>query len=420
VISRLLRSPVVWALGDQVLVSAANFVLTLVVARHVSLADFSAYGLSITVVWLVSALHRSYLTQPMAIASVGDDAPSIGKRLNRVLQLQALAWPVVAGLFLAVSWRYLPSWQVAVAAATFTASFLLQETLRRVLFVQGRMQLVSLVDALAYGGQLAAVLAVGAASGGEAPLDHVLLASAVPFVGSACLAYACLPAAARAVPWSSGADLRAAAREHWSESRWVCFSQVFMFGSFMLVPFHIAEWGKPLWVAQYNATASILNGLNVLRQALGNHLPIEAARRFQAGGLGALRSYLWRASAWILALSALIMVVLVGFGELIVHTLFGARFEEAVSLLPHAAVGQLLTMLALVSQAGGLVIKRTEQIFWAYVVGTILTFGMAPLLITQLGLVGAVWLSNVGVLVPTLWHVWAFRRDLNQLEKEGT
>lgn len=416
--ARLTRSPVVWALGDQVLVSASNFVLTLVVTRHVSLSAFSAYGLAITLVWFVSAMHRAYLTQPMAIAAVGEAPTELGERLKAVLLLQVLGWPLVMGLFAAVAWRYLPSQGVALAAAVFAAAFLLQETMRRVLFAQGRLQRVSALDALAYGGQLVAILAVGAAAGGEVTLEAVLLVGALPFAVSAAWAYASLPDEARAVPWPGREALQRAAASHWAESRWVCFSQVFMFGSFMLVPFQIAEWGKPLWVAQYNAAASILNGLNVIRQALGNHLPIEAARRFKAGGMPAMQRYLAQSASLIMLLAAAIVAVLVGLGPELVGWLFGARFAEAAAVLPHAAVGPLVGMLSLVSQAGGLVIRQTEQIFWSYVAGTVVSFALAPWLIPTFGLLGAVWVSNIGVLVPTLWHLLAFRRQVGAMTQE--
>lgn len=413
--TRLSRSPVVWALGDQVLVSGGTFLLTLVVARHVSLSDFAAYGLCMTMVLFASAMHRAYLTQPMALELVGSDPADGGERLKAVLALQALAWPLVYGVFGLMALRYLPSQAVALAATGLCASFLLQETVRRVLFAQGLMQRVTLMDGLAYGGQLLAVLAVGHLVQGPAPVTWVLMAASVPFLVSAMVAYASLSAEMRAARWHGRAGLRAAATQHWRESRWICFSQIFMFGSFMLVPFQIAEWGKPIWVAQYNATASILNGLNVIRQALGNHLPIEAARQFKTGGATALQRHLGRAAWAVLALAGLIVLVLVLGGDLLVTGLFGARFQEAAAVLPHAAFGPLVGMLSLVSQAGGLAIGRTEQIFWSYVAGTIASFALAPWLIPSFGLLGAVWVSNVGVLVPTLWHVVVFRRQLSRL-----
>lgn len=413
--ARLSRSPVVWALGDQVLVSACNFALTLVVARLVSLADFSAYGLAVTLVWFVSALHRAYLTQPMAIDAVGDDAARVGARLKAVLMLQVLGWPLIGVLFALVAVRYLPSQAMALAATVFAASFLLQETLRRLLFAQRRMRLISGLDGLAYGGQLLISAGAGLMHGGTLPVAWVMWLAALPFLLSAALAYRSLPLAMRETVWPARAALRETAREHWAESRWVCFSQVFMFGSFMLVPFQIAEWGKPLWVAQYNAAGSILNGLNIVRQALGNHLPIETARRFKDGGAVAMRAYLGRSAWTILGLAALIVGVLVGLGEWLVMVLFGARFQEAAAVLPHAAVGPLIGMLSLVSQSGGLVIRQTEHIFWSYVAGTIVSFALAPWWIPAFGLLGAVWVSNMGVIVPTVWHLLVFRRQVRAL-----
>tara|TARA_B110001454_G_scaffold199314_1_gene204001 strand:- start:2919 stop:4187 length:1269 start_codon:yes stop_codon:yes gene_type:complete len=415
---RMLSSPAVWALGDQVLVSAGTFAMTLLVARCVSLGDFSTYGLTTILLWFVSAIHRSYLTQPMSISAVAEPPEAWGPRLKRVLVLQALGWPLVLGLFLAVSARYLPSWQVAASASLFTIAYLLQETMRRILFVQQRMQWVSCLDALAYGGQLILGVVLWWLHDTPVALSTLLVAASVPFLLSAMLAYASLPTPARAALWPDRQSLKRAASAHWTESRWVCFSQVFMFGSFMLVPFQIAEWGKPLWVAQYNAAGALLNGLNVIRQALGNHLPIEAARRFHSDGVDGLQRYLWTSAVWIFGLSLAIMAILVGFGEPLVGLLFGDRFTEAVALLPHAAVGQLMTMFMLLSQAGALVIKRTEQIFWSYVVGTMISFGLAPWVIPEWGLLGAVWVANIGIFVPAAWHLLAFLRDLRQVATE--
>jgi len=169
ILARLWRSPVIWALGDQVLVSACNFGLTLLVARLVTLADFSAYGLAVTLVWFVSALHRAYLTQPMAIDAVGDDAARVGARLKAVLMLQVLGWPLIGVLFALVAVRYLPSQAMALAATVFAASFLLQETLRRLLFAQRRMRLISGLDGLAYGGQLLIIAGAGSCTGEPCP-----------------------------------------------------------------------------------------------------------------------------------------------------------------------------------------------------------------------------------------------------------
>lgn len=415
ILARLWRSPVIWALGDQVLVSACNFGLTLLVARLVTLADFSAYGLAVTLVWFVSALHRAYLTQPMVIDAVGEDEALVGARLKAVIVLQVLGWPLIGGLFALVALRYLPSQAMALAAAVFAASFLLQETLRRLLFAQRRMRLISALDGLAYGGQLLVIAGAGLLLDDALPVAWVMLLAALPFLASAALAYRSLPTSVRETPWPEPAGLRQTARSHWVESRWVCFSQVFMFGSFMLVPFQIAEWGKPLWVAQYNAAGSILNGLNIVRQALGNHLPIETARRFKEGGVTAMRGYLWRSAWTILALAALIVGVLVGLGEWLVLLLFGERFQEAAAVLPHAAVGPLIGMLSLVSQSGGLVIRQTEHIFWSYVGGTVVSFALAPWWIPAFGLLGAVWVSNVGVIVPTVWHLIVFRRQVRAM-----
>lgn len=408
------RSDALWALSDQVLVSACTFLTTLLVARLVSVEAFSVFGLSVTVTLFVSAMYRSYLTQPMSVLGVSDGGDALTLRFRAVVVLHLLLWPLVCVGVAALGWRYFPDQGLTLAVLGYLLAYLLQEAVRRLCFTTSSIRLAWLMDMVAYGGYLGSLLAM-------VWCDVTMSVQGILWIGAAWFLISC------AIGWQASGDtgsshqwptwsaVRAIAREHWDHSKWVCGSQVFLFGSFMLVPFQIAEFGSVLWVAHYNAANSILNVLNILRQTMGNYLPIVATRIYHERGFEAFRQALNRLSVAVLLASACMVLILVVFGEFLVSILYGARYMPVAEILPMAAIGPLVAMLSFVTQAGGLALGRTEQIFHAYLAGTICSVVLAPLLIPRFGLSGAIWVANVGYIVPTAWHWVMFRRDCREV-----
>ena len=408
------RSDAFWALSDQVLVSACTFLTTLLVARLVSVEAFSAFGLSVTATLFVSAMYRSYLTQPMSVLGVAEGADALTRRFRAVVVLHLWLWPLVCVAVAALGWRYFPDQGFTLAVLGYLLAYLMQEAVRRLCFTTSSIRLAWLMDLVAYGGYLGSLLTM-------LWLDVAVSVQGILWIGAAWFMLACAmgwqacSATGAWRQWPSWGEVKAVAREHWSHSKWVCGSQVFLFGSFMLVPFQIAEFGSVLWVAHYNAANSILNVLNILRQTMGNYLPIVAARIYHERGFEAFRRALDKLSVAVLLASACMVFVLVVFGEFLVALLYGPRYLAVAEILPMAAIGPLVAMLSFVTQAGGLALGRTEQIFHAYLAGTICSVALAPWLIPRFGLDGAVWVANVGYIVPTVWHWVMFRRDCREV-----
>ncbi len=407
------RSDAFWALLDQLVVSACTFLVTLVVARLVSVEAFSAFGLSITVTLFISAMHRSWLTQPFSVLGVREPETELVRRFKSVLALHVLVWPVVALAVVLVGWRYFPGPWFTASVFGYILCYLMQEAVRRLCFTTSRIRLALAMDVIAYGGYLLCLLVLLYLEIGS--MELALTSGATCFLlsflwgGLRCG----LPIWHR--PWSGLQALREVAREHWLSSRWVCASQLFMFGSVMLVPFQIAEFGSLVWVAHYNAANAIINVLNILRQTMANYLPIYASRLFHEQGLAALVRTLDRLAVAVVAASVAVVAVLILLSDVIVRLLYGERYLPTADVLPAASFGPLVAMVSFVTQAGGLALGKTEHIFYSYVAGTVCSLGLAPWLIPHYGLNGAIWVANAGYIVPTVWHWVVFKRDCRNM-----
>jgi O-antigen/teichoic acid export membrane protein len=243
----------------------------------------------------------------------------------------------------------------------------------------------------------------------------ILLLGAGTFLLSAWWGWTQLAVEHRHAAWPGRSEVREVARAHWVSSRWICLSQTFMFGAVMIVPFQIIEFGNVIWLAQYNAMTSILNVSNVLRQALGNYLPIFVARMYHERAMPAFDQAMNRLTMMVLGGSAVAAMGLLLLGPWIVQALYGERYAQAAAVLPVGAIGPLLSMVSFVTHSGSLAMGKTEHIFFSYVAGTVSSASVAPWLIQHHGLLGAAWVANIGFLVPTVWHWWVFKRDCRRL-----
>lgn len=68
-----------WAIADQAITAASNFVLLLVLGRLFGSEDFGAYNMALSLFFLVASLHNSLLIEPMLVFG--------GRRFRNALQI---------------------------------------------------------------------------------------------------------------------------------------------------------------------------------------------------------------------------------------------------------------------------------------------------------------------------------------------
>lgn len=322
----------IWSLADQALVSGANFLSGILLARALGLDAFGAYVVAQTYLLYASTFQSALVVSPMMTAVPAQKAVEDRRALLRgffgysllvilatVILVQLLAW-------LLSSWSpAIGLGQLALPLAAAMACFQLQDWLRRACYAESDNQRVFFADIVAYGGQLATLAML--ASDSRLTADAALLTMALSFLCSSVLTLTSTRI------WPEREATRRVITENWRASRnflaswqlqWIASSGVILFGAGM-VGQHAA--------GAIRAVQNLLGPVNVYFQWMDNVIPVRAALKLRDSGQSALRAYLWRLG-WIGCLMLASFAAALGLVEepLIVF-LYGEEYRPFAALV---------------------------------------------------------------------------------------
>lgn len=332
-----------WALADQVLVSGANFLTGIILARSLGPAIFGVFVVLQSVMLYVNAFQVSLIISPMLSTVPKLDVARRDDHLRGVLALQFVLSVVLAlAVWLLGLAGYLIAGHEALTARTMGAlasavlMFQLQDWLRRFYFVHQRARAACLNDMLSYGSQV--LLLLWATLDDTLDLELTLwimaLTSACAFFLGFLMASAALRPAfghARAVlreGWRAGRDYFLAWQMQWLGTQGVLLAGAGLIG---------AQAAGGVRAAQ-----NIIGPINILFQAMDNTVPVAAARNFAEGGLPALSRYLWRNTAWGSALLLPVMLLLTFAADPLTRFVYGSQYVAYSALVVWQAAAMFL------------------------------------------------------------------------------
>ena len=253
-LGRLAVAPRYWVVAGQATVSATNFLTNIFIAKLCGLATFGEYSAWQLVLLLALALQGAVITQPMQVVLgtlAGRQRVAYGQL---VLGLQvafgglAVAATALGASLLPQAATVLPAFLVLLAAAGG------QDTLRKLLLAEGKVQAALVGDVLSAGGQLLLLLLL-ALRPAPATLAEVMWAVGLTTVPALLVSSRALGA----WPVLSQRGLRRFGRRHWRQARW-------------LVPTALLQWGSAnvlLVFAGWVGSPAVLGVLRLAQTAMG-------------------------------------------------------------------------------------------------------------------------------------------------------
>ena len=181
----------VYAFLDQVVVSAANFLTMIFVARALGPTAFGGFSITYSLLLLAENVQSGLLTQAHNVLGSTRQGPEYHRYTTSTgLQQLILAMGfAVLGLII-WGWTFLNAWSVAplfLASIPALMGWQLQEFTRRVFYTEGRIREAFISDLVRYGGTTAAVLTMWwseTLTGNFCSLCIVSLLSSVVCLGS--------------------------------------------------------------------------------------------------------------------------------------------------------------------------------------------------------------------------------------------
>lgn len=379
---KLLASPKMVALADQVIVSACNFLTTLIAARLLPVDDFGRFSLAIMGTLFAANMHRAILTQPMNVLGAAEGLPQLASRILALLKAHVIAIPLAAAFLAALSYKLFPDVGLLVAVVFYMASFFLQELLRRYWYVRGQLKRALVNDTISYGGQLLVLLTVQAVWGLSGAGVFAIMAATSLLAFLVGLSRIDLPHPVEHQP------LGRLMVQHWGIAKWLILTVLAVWGAGQVYPFLIASLG-PAVVAMFSASKNILNVVGILVQSFNNYLPGRAALLLRQQGKHALRHHMVRtlAHAGLAAVALLGMVM--WLAQPLLHLLYGGTYDHAAYLLKILTLGASCTILGAALGAYSLAMEDSRSNFLANLGATVVTFTVGLWLIRQHGVDGA-------------------------------
>jgi O-antigen/teichoic acid export membrane protein len=400
------------ALCDQAIVSVANFLTGIVLARSLSLGEFGKYSLVWMGILFGANIQMSLIISPMMSIGPIQRRLSTKSYLGSVLTVQ-IVFSLLTTVMLAVIMAALSftrfsvstAWLLPILAANL--AYQLQDFLRRVAFFQKRLFTALTGDVISYIGQLAVIGVLIRIH--RISVVNVLWANAVTSVLAILFVAPVTPLLIARVR-----VVQLAFRRNWQSARYLLAATLMQWtsGNFfvLIAPTFLGVDA----VGALRACQSVMNMTNIWMQGLENSLPAEASRVLTKSGLPGLRRYVARSLLIIGGGTAVVVLVITIAPEFWLKLLYGPHLKGYGVVLRAYGVISFLSILTMPLRAGLRSLEYTKPIFSGYIMTTVYSLISAPLLAWAFGMKGLL-VGIVGVnliLIPKLAiSLWKYRSE---------
>jgi O-antigen/teichoic acid export membrane protein len=377
----------VWALGDQAIVSATNFLTNLMLARFMGLREFGIFVLAWMSVLFVNSLQTALIIAPMM--SIGPkqeekDRPSyFGAVVFQELVLVSACFVLV---FVAVKtssslFHHPELEQLALPLAVSAFAYQMQDFIRRYFFAvrQSRRALVD--DALSYLTQLPILFFLHRV--GHLNSATALWVMAGTSIVGMVAGWFWVERFEFHWDWIRGISAR-----HWRVSRWLTASALLQWISGNLFLLAAPVYYGAAAAGVLKASQNLMGVTHIWFQGLDNVVPVETARRLREGGVHEMLAYTRSILAkWggLTLFFGIVVAVAPGFW---LRLMYGPEMVQYGYVLRLYGLFYVVVFLGGPLRAGLQALEFTVPIFWSYSAMSACAFAFAFPMAKWLGLSG--------------------------------
>ncbi len=272
---------------DQGTISLANFLATVILARHVSPTELGVYGVGFTALRLARSVQEGLVVQPLNVIGAAMDDTTFKRYATSSSLIQIILALASSAAVAGLGWLLTSTGNDVAGPTVFALWFaflwwMLQEHIRRMLYTRGAVFSAVMNTILANAARLIlmAYWVRGDRLSGIAGLNAIAwgsLAALLPGLWST------------RHYWSIDFfDLRATWRRNWEFGRWVMGGTIANWISVEFYPVLTAGMISFAAAGAYRALQNLVAPIHLLLRATDTFLTPRAARLFEQGGQGAL------------------------------------------------------------------------------------------------------------------------------------
>lgn len=409
-----------WGLGDQAVISLANFLVTLVLARALGAYGFGVVNIGIGVLVLAVAVQNGIICQPLNIigSALHDQsyknfvrASTVGQAIFTLLSVVLLAVTSIATA--ALGWSFSGT---VLALVPVMVGYQGQAFVRRVMYMENRLKAVFCYDSFNYGGQAVMIATFGLTGNLEAASTALLLLS-VPSLAATGTGFWVIRQSMDGIVDSD--DLN----RIWRFGRWLGAASLVAALAYQVHVYIAAVVLGPAALGVLRAAEIFFRPVGVYLTFLGTVLPIRFSKVMAAGGIAALDREVRRAVRIIVIPVLLLCVAAIIVGSSTATILFGPDFSVPAWILPMWSLFYFLNALERPFGVGLRVQQESQLIFWQTALLLLTGAALAWVLAQSFGIygviLGAICNVTVGLITLQALYVRSARRRLRQESDVG-
>ena len=352
-----------WALCDQGLVSAGNFLTNVILIRHLPADQFGVFALLLNALLFLNNIHASMVTYCILIEGARAD----GKELRRVASggvVATLTLSLVSVLVVSFATSYVAHRELLVVVLMASVSWQVQEALRTIFASHLRYEKAIGGDALSYIGQAAVIAFV--VYRGSVSLNTVFWAMiGTSLVAAIVQGIQIQPAT---VTWSWLVNF---GKRVWKLGKWSALAKLVAFFSLQAFPWVLAYRHGIVTVATFQSLFQLLALTNPVLLSANNLIMASVAKSVHQG-----RPALYNAKQFMLYSGAIVgayfTVLLLG-GRQVMKLFYGEHspYLSSSALLPVFVIAYALEFVAMFAGAVLAGKERTRFLFIQQLAGMV-------------------------------------------------
>jgi O-antigen/teichoic acid export membrane protein len=387
----------IWALTDQSVVSATNFLTNLMLVRFMGLREFGVFALAWMSVLFVNSLQAALIVGPMM--SIGPkqeekDRPFYFGAV--VFQELVLAFFCFVLFFTVLKscgafFPHVELQRLALPLAVSAFAYQMQDFLRRYFFATRQSRRALADDALSYLAQLP-ILFLLHETGRLSSATALWVMAGTSLIG---LLPGWLWMERLEFSWEW---IRNVSRRHWKISRWLSGAALLQWTSGNLFVLAAPVYYGAAAAGVLRASQNLMGVTHVWYQGLDNVIPVEASRRLRQGGVPSMLAYMRSVLLKWGGLTLLFAIVIAVAPGLWLGLIYGPQMVQYGYILRLYAVLYVIMFIGSPMRAGLQALEFAAPIFWSYLAMTAFAFVFAVPAAKWLGLNGTM-LGLIGTQV---------------------
>jgi O-antigen/teichoic acid export membrane protein len=377
-----------WALTDQAVISATNFLTSVMLLRFMGLREFGVFTLAWMSVLFVNSLQTALIVAPMM--SIGPkqeekDRPFyFGAVVFQELVLVSCCF-VLVFVAIKVSGSFFPHknlLHLAFPLAVSAFAYQMQDFVRRYFFATRQNRRALADDVLSYLTQLPILFLLHHA--GHLNSVIALWTMAGTSILGLALGWFWMEPLEFSWEWIKSISLR-----HWRVSRWLTGSALLVWTSSNVFLLSAPVYYGAAAAGVLKASQNLMGVTHVWFQGLDNIVPVETARRLRQGGVPSMLAYtrsILMKWGGLTLLFAIVMAAAPGFWLRLIYSPEMAQYGYILRLF---ALLYVIIFLGGPLRAGLQALEFTAPIFWSYLAMTVLAVVFAVPMAKWLGISGS-------------------------------